>query len=98
MRRVQSYLEAQMVPRRLIDLMMSRPSNDVYWLNSKDFQKFGEYRPDVEEFLINKCGYIRATDSAMARGLTGEQMFKAMACSNNYLDEVRAKALANFRK
>ena len=98
MKQVQIYLEAQMVPRRLIDLMMSRPSNDVYWLNSKDFQEFGEYRPEVEEFLINKCGYIRATDSAMARGLTGEQMLTAMTCSNNYLDEVRAKGLANFRK
>jgi len=98
MRQVQIYLEAQMVPRRLVDLMMSRPSNDVYWLNSNDVQEFGEYRPEVEEFLINKCGYIRATDSAMARGLTGEQMLTAMACSNNYLDEVRAKGLANFRK
>ena len=98
MRQVQNYLETQMVPRRLIDLMMSRPSNDIYWLNSKDFQEFGEYRPDVEEFLINKCGYTRATDSAMARGLTGEQMMKAMTCSNNYLDEVRAKGLAALRK
>lgn len=98
MRQVQSYLEAQMVPRRLIDLMMSRPSNDIFWLNSKDFQEFGEYGPDVEEFLISKCGYIRATESAMARGLTGEQYYKAMICSNNYLDEVRAKGLANFRK
>jgi len=98
MKQVQLYLEAEMVPRRLIDLMMSRPSNDIYWLNSKDFQEFGEYRPEVEEFLINKCGYIRATDSAMARGLTAEQMLTAMTCSNNYLDEVRAKGLANFRK
>lgn len=98
MKQIQSYLEAQMVPRRLIDVMMSRPSNDIYWLNSKDFQELGEYRPEVEEFLINKCGYIRATDSAMNRDLTGEQMVKAMTCSNKYLDEVRAKGLADFRK
>jgi hypothetical protein len=98
MRQVQTYLESQMVPRRLVDLMMSRPSNDIYWLNSKDLQEFGSYRPEVEEFLINKCGYVRPTDSAMARGLTGEQMVKAMTCSENYLDEVRAKGLANLRK
>jgi hypothetical protein len=98
MRQVQSYLETQMVPRRLIDLMMSRPSNDIYWLNSKDFQEFGEYRPDVEEFLISKCGYIRATESAMARGLSTDQMLKAITCSNDHLDQLRAKGLADFKK
>lgn len=97
MRQVQTYLESQMVPRRLIDLMMSRPSNDIYWLNSKDLQEVGDYRPEVEEFLINKCGYTRPTDSAFARGLNGEQIVKAMKCTEDYLDEVRVKGMANFR-
>jgi hypothetical protein len=59
MKRVSSYLEDQMVPRRLIDLMMTRPSNEIYWLTEEDLMQLGDYPPPVEEFLIQKCGYFR---------------------------------------
>ncbi len=98
MKQVQNYLEAQMMPRRLIDLMMSRPSNDIYWLNFKDLQDLGEYRPDVEEFLISKCDYVRATDDAFSRGLSAEQMIKAGECSSGYLIELHRKAMVSFKK
>ncbi|WP_283742906.1 hypothetical protein [Sideroxydans sp. CL21] len=59
MHKVKSYLEEEGVSEHLIDTMMTHPSNDVYWLNSKDLEDIGEYPPDVEEVAISKCNYIR---------------------------------------
>ena len=59
MKRVSSYLESQMVPRRLIELMMTRPSTQVYWMTFEDIQTLGEYSPPREEYFVAKCGYDR---------------------------------------
>lgn len=59
MRKVMGYLDYQMVPRRLTDIMMSRPSNDVYWLTSVDIEQLGAYPPALEELYISRCGYDR---------------------------------------
>ena len=59
MRALTSYLEENMLSRRLIDLMMSRPSNDIYWLSEADLIEMGPYGPDAEELLIRKCDYDR---------------------------------------
>lgn len=57
-RESEAYLKAQRVPQHLIDEMLSRPSNAIYWLNSKDIQTIGQYNPGYEEALVSKCGYI----------------------------------------
>ena len=98
MTEVQNYLEQQMVPRRLIDEMMSRPSNDIYWLNARDLDAIGEYRPDVEEFLIGKCGYIRTTESAIARGVSVDELLKGQQCSFDYLEQLRTRTWTAYRK
>jgi len=59
MKKVIKYLDNQLVPRRLIDMMMSRPSNDIYWLTSDDIEEIGDYAPAQEELYISKCGYDR---------------------------------------
>lgn len=59
MRYVTAFLEAKLVPRRLIDAMMIRPSNDIYWLTEADIDDLGEYPPDLEELFISKCQYDR---------------------------------------
>lgn len=59
MRRVREYLVSKSVAQHLIDEMMSRPSNDIYWLRARDLGLIGEYNPGVEEALISKCGYKR---------------------------------------
>jgi len=59
MKEMSSYLKDQNLPTRLIDLMMSRPSNDVYWLTTEDLQELGEYPINQEEFYIQKCGYVK---------------------------------------
>ena len=67
MKTVAAYLEDQMVPRRLIDLMMSRPSNDVYWLTDEDLNELGDYPPAQEELYISKCGYDRHLSENLGR-------------------------------
>ena len=52
------YLKAQRLPQHLIDLMLSRPSNDIYWLNQKDLETIGEYSAGYSEALVAKCNYI----------------------------------------
>ena len=59
MKKVKAYLEAYMVPSRLIDLMMSRPSNDIYWMTTEDLEELGDYPPELEELYISKCNYDR---------------------------------------
>jgi hypothetical protein len=41
MERVGSHLKKQMISGRLIDAMMSHPSNDVYWLTNFDLNEMG---------------------------------------------------------
>jgi hypothetical protein len=97
MRRIQGYFEQQLLSRRLIDLMMSRPSNDVYWLTSGDFEELGEYPPQVEELLINKCGYVRVTSRSASQDLDADRMVRSLDCTNKLLSDARAKALSNIR-
>lgn len=55
MQRVDAYLVTKGVPRRLIDLMMSRASNDVYWMTNEDYSEVGQSPLDLEELYISKC-------------------------------------------
>lgn len=59
MQKISEYLRNEDVPQHLIDLMMSRPSNDIYWMTQNDIDQLGEYRPSLEELLISRCGYNR---------------------------------------
>lgn len=56
-RAVGKYLEDRMIPRRLVDLMMSRPSNMVYWMTDADIAEMGSSPPDLEELYIARCGW-----------------------------------------
>ena len=98
MRRIQEYLEKQMVSRRLIDLMMSRPSNDVYWLTSTDFDELGEYSPQIEELLIRKCEYVRVTTRSADAGLDPNRMLRSITCANDVLGDARAKAWKEVKR
>jgi hypothetical protein len=59
MRSVTAHLESKLLSRRLTDLMMSRPSNDVYWLTDTDLEEISRHPPHIEEFLIHRCKYDR---------------------------------------
>ena len=71
MRLADNYLSTRLVPRRLIDLMMSRGSNDIYWLTPEDSAELGYTPPDLEELYISHCKdnrkeLYRQIDSARA--------------------------------
>jgi hypothetical protein len=52
---VRNYLETNLIPRRLIDIMMTRPSNDIYWLTADDIEELSPIPPALEELYIAKC-------------------------------------------
>lgn len=69
MRSVNNYLVGENFPKRLIDEMMGRPSNDVYWLKQADKELIGKYAPAYEEELISKCNYSRAWERKMVAAM-----------------------------
>ncbi len=88
MRRVRAYLVSKSVAQHLIDEMMARPSNDIYWLRERDLELIGEYNPGVEEALISKCGYKRTR--AMVeddQNWIGERMERMLSCAWDYWEE-----------
>lgn len=54
---VRNYLKNKQIPRYLIDQMMGRSSNEIYWLRQEDANLLGEYSPGYEEIIIKECGY-----------------------------------------
>lgn len=54
---VRDYLRKKQVPQYLVDEMMGRASNRIYWLHEKDIDLLGDYSPGYEEVLIKECSY-----------------------------------------
>ena len=72
MDKVIDYLRHESVPLRLIDEMMTHPSNDIYWMSDEDLWQLGEFHPGLEEVLIARCDYDkRLTSPAFAKLLAG---------------------------
>ena len=86
MARVKHNLISAKVPQYLIDTMMSRPSNDIYWLVERDFEMLGEFNPGDEEALIKKCGYKRNRLLA-SDGVSKEQLEKMTDCTFDYWEK-----------
>jgi hypothetical protein len=55
MTRVRGHLVEHNVPQRLIEIMMSRPSNQIYWLTGADFRDLGTRSPENQELLVANC-------------------------------------------
>jgi hypothetical protein len=102
-RGVTAYLDSKLMPRRLIDLMMSRPSNDVYWLASRDLDELGVNPPEVEELYIFKCKFDRRRNAQLVDALDRKDtraadeitatMDKVNDCIADLTIEARAAAL-----
>jgi hypothetical protein len=58
---VTGYLEDRRVSRKFIDLMMSRPSSQFYWLSGADLLELGTIPPELAELYLARC-----QDSAVA--------------------------------
>ena len=91
MKLVRDYLDEKLVSRRLIDTMLSRPSNEIYWLTKEDITELGIYPPDVEEFLIKNCGYRRDN-----KGESVEEGMREARCNLSSLSELRKSRQAEL--
>lgn len=108
MRAVSEYLDSKLVPRRLIDIMMSRPSNDIYWMTSEDITDVGQFNASLEEYLIQKCGFdrnlyqkwMRATDGGRTdeAELLSAAIRRSADCEEDVLDQLQIKGLASVKK
>lgn len=58
-KKISYFLSNNLIPTRLVDLMMARPSNDIYWLTRHDIEEIGDFSAPIEELFINKCKYNR---------------------------------------
>lgn len=92
-----AYLRNEDVPQRLIDLMMSRPSNDIYWMTQDDIDQLGPYSPGREELLISRCGYSRnmIQDGATAMVMARQRGDSALAAREEEQLKASAKALGH---
>ena len=86
MRRIRSYLNVKALPQHLVDEMMARPSNDIYWLTKRDLMLIGDYGPGVEEALVARCGYKRFHQSD-AEGWSKERYQALAHCAFEHWDE-----------
>ena len=97
MNKVIDYLRHETVPLRLIDEMMTHPSNDIYWMSDEDLWQLGEFHPGLEEVLIARCRYDKRLTSPayekLVAGLDEETRAKAqqqLATLNQCIATTRA--------
>lgn len=53
---VKRYLARHNLPQYLVDAMLSRASNDIYFLTPTDIERVGPHAPYMEEIVIAECG------------------------------------------
>jgi hypothetical protein len=105
---VTGYLEDRRVPRKFIDLMMSRPSSQFYWLSGADLLEIGTTPPELEELYLAQChGSVggltarrRAAQRAHDAGTMKEidaRMSGLVQCRSRLDDEVRAATVQELR-
>ena len=78
--------------------MMSRPSNDIYWLTEADLREIGEYPPEIEEFLIQKCGYNRNAVFNPRSSAERVGALNASVCTSGILSEAHRTSIARLRQ
>ena len=95
---VRSYLQDQGVPHALIDTMMRRASNEIYWLAKPDYDAIGVYAPWYEEVLLAECGMEKDAAKRAFGALAADRSDpyaawrKLAACESNMLTVRRSRA------
>lgn len=86
MRKFRSHLSSKQVPQYLVDEMMARPSNDIYWLKDRDLELIGPFSAGDEEALIARCGYKR-TAKIIDEDWSEDRRNKLTDCGIDYWQE-----------
>lgn len=99
MAQTRAFLEEQNLSRRLVDEMMRRPSNDVYWLTVKDLKEIKADSPYLEEMLVVECNFQankvlpqNPDDVAMAKILIDADNFQR--CTEDLIKRKRPKTIS----
>lgn len=106
MRMADKYLSERQVPRYLIDLMMSRGSNDIYWLTPEDSANLGGTPPDLEELYISHCKdnrkklyeqitLAKLNENKSLESILMDNLFKINSCISDINFSARLKASSN---
>ena len=92
---VRNHLTSEGVSQRLLDGMMRRSSNEIFWLTQDDLDELGSYNAGYEESLIAKCGFsrqieidkLKAVDENDSKGLMEavRKMDKVIYCGINLI-------------
>lgn len=53
---VNQYLISKLVPRNILEKMMARASNEIYWLNEDEIYELSGTREDLKDLFIAHCG------------------------------------------
>lgn len=94
---IREYFSKKNIPSYLIDLMMSRPSTDIYWLTVGDIELLGNYPPEFEELFIAKCGYNRKITGMMidaeisGNSQLGRQYWEQLDRTDACIDRISAQ-------
>jgi hypothetical protein len=107
-RTMSAYLQSKLVQQKFIDLMMTRPSNMLYWMTDSDLKELGTSPPELEELYIAKCGAdMRQTIEQRKTALLSldrekiqqmdDRMSKIMDCEARVDIGVRTETLARLR-
>jgi hypothetical protein len=104
MQSVDTYLAERRIPRRLIDQMMSRGSNDIYWVSQDDVNEIGQSPYDLEELYIAKCNdnrkklysqitFARRNGNNELESILSDSIAKINGCIDDLNREGRRKAI-----
>jgi len=95
------YLKAQRLPQHLIDEMLSRASNDIYWLTQKDLETIGDYSAGYAEALVAKCNYIttsRLNEKMPSKAQRTAYIEEFTTCQQSLWDQERFPLTQAFYK
>jgi len=102
-RTVREFLNLRSVPGRLIDMMMSRASNEIYWLHQRDLDELGEYSHGTEELLIARCRYDKNLVDKVAlfdeskRTTEADRLRAQLKLQDDCVDDQRYERIKNGR-
>lgn len=97
---VKLWLERQNVPVILINEMMQRTSQEIYWLDVDDIRKIGANAPWYEEWLIARCPNFVETEKQFLRDSADplkKLRFQAeVACAERHESVYRIQAIESL--
>lgn len=95
------WLQEQLVPQDIIDMLLARPSTDIYWLTIEDVDRLGSRAPWYEEWVLSRCPdivsaerFVIATKSSAA---AKDRLRKSSLCEANQVIPFQEQEILRLR-